>query len=81
MRPSAESASGLFRFGDGGKTWTEITEEANKGFPTKPFGRIAVAVAPSNDEIVYAIVESDRLRRCIVPMTAGRRGTSATRAR
>src|SRR6266481_9803362 len=31
--PTAPSASGLFRSADGGNTWTEITPEANKGFP------------------------------------------------
>ncbi|HZP66102.1 MAG TPA: hypothetical protein VFB32_07325 [Rudaea sp.] len=56
--PTAPSGSGLFRTPDGGKTWTEITPAANKGFPAKPYGRIAVAVAPSNDQIVYAMVES-----------------------
>ncbi len=55
---SAQSASGLFRSTDGGKTWTEITDTANAGFAKKPFGRIAVAVAPSNPAIVYALVES-----------------------
>jgi len=56
--PSAESGSALFRSADGGKSWTEITEAANKGFPKKPFGRIAVAVAPSAANVVYAFVES-----------------------
>ena len=55
---TAPSASGLFRSVDGGNTWTEITPEANKGFPKKPFGRIAVAIAPSNAKRVYAFVES-----------------------
>jgi photosystem II stability/assembly factor-like uncharacterized protein len=54
---TAPSASGLFRSADGGKSWTEITEAANKGFPKKPYGRIAVAVAPSNADIVYSFVE------------------------
>jgi photosystem II stability/assembly factor-like uncharacterized protein len=56
--PTAPSASGLFRSTDGGTTWTEITPEINKGFPKKPYGRIAVAIAPSNAKRVYAFVES-----------------------
>jgi photosystem II stability/assembly factor-like uncharacterized protein len=56
--PTAASASGLFRSTDGGTTWAEITREANKGFPKKPYGRIAVAIAPSNAKRVYAFVES-----------------------
>jgi len=56
--PEAPSGSGLFRSADGGRTWTEITDAANKGFPKKPYGRIAVTVAPSDPKIVYAFVES-----------------------
>src|SRR6266513_7515 len=56
--PTAPSASGLFRSTDGGNTWTEITSDANKGFPKKPYGRLAVAIAPSNPKRVYAFVES-----------------------
>src|SRR5882757_969060 len=56
--PTAPSASGLFRSTDGGNTWTEITREANSGFTKKPYGRIAVAIAPSNAQRVYAFVES-----------------------
>src|SRR5437870_8217080 len=56
--PTAPSASGLFRSTDGGTTWTEITTDGNKGFPKKPYGRIAVAIAPSDAKRVYAVVES-----------------------
>jgi photosystem II stability/assembly factor-like uncharacterized protein len=56
--PTEPSASGLFRSTDGGNTWTEIRPETNKGFPKKPYGRIAVAIAPSNAKRVYAFVES-----------------------
>jgi photosystem II stability/assembly factor-like uncharacterized protein len=56
--PDKPSASGLFRSADGGTTWTEITAEGNKGFPKKPYGRLAVAIAPSNAKRVYAFVES-----------------------
>jgi photosystem II stability/assembly factor-like uncharacterized protein len=55
---TAESGSGFFRSADGGRSWTEITDSANKGFAKKPYGRIAVAVAPSASNIVYAFVES-----------------------
>src|SRR5438874_1859518 len=56
--PDKPSASGLFRSNDGGETWKEITLEANKGFPKKPYGRLAVAIAPSNSKRVYCFVES-----------------------
>ncbi len=56
--PDAPSASGLFRSADAGEHWTEITPEANSGFPAKPYGRIAVAVAPSDSNTVYAVVEA-----------------------
>ena len=56
--PDKPSGSGLFRSADGGATWTEITTENSKGFAKKPYGRIAVAIAPSNAKRVYAFVES-----------------------
>ena len=52
------TGSGLFRTSDGGATWKEITTENNKGFPRKPYGRLAVAIAPSNPKRVYVAVES-----------------------
>jgi photosystem II stability/assembly factor-like uncharacterized protein len=55
--PNAPSGSGLFRTTDSGATWTEITPENASGFPKKPYGRIAVAIAPSNAKRVYAFVE------------------------
>ena len=36
----------------------DYTEQANKGFPKKPYGRLAVAIAPSKSQRVYAFVES-----------------------
>src|SRR3989440_2549599 len=56
--PDKPSGSGLFRSADGGATWIEVTPEANKGFPKKPYGRLAVAIAPSNPKRVYCVVES-----------------------
>jgi len=57
---SAPSASGLYRTDDGGDHWTELTAAANKGLPAKPYGRIAVAIAPSDSKVVYAFVESTK---------------------
>ncbi len=56
--PTAPSGSGLYRSADGGRSWTEITPQANKGFLPKPYGRIALALAPSDSNTVYAFVES-----------------------
>jgi photosystem II stability/assembly factor-like uncharacterized protein len=56
--PTAKSASALMVTRDGGQTWTEVTPEKNKGFAQKPYGRIAVNVAPSDSKRVYAFVES-----------------------
>lgn len=53
--PESPSGSGLYRSADGGKTWKEVT---GSGLPAKPYGRIAVAVAPSNSNVVYAFVEA-----------------------
>ena len=58
--PQAFSGSGLYQSTDGGKSWTELAPDTNKGFPAKPYGRIAVAVAPSNAKRIYAAVESTR---------------------
>ncbi len=78
--PQTPSGSGLFRSADGGASWTEVTDAANKGFPGKPYGRIAVAVAPST-RTSSTPWSSRPTRRCTAPTTAARPGTSATRAR
>ncbi|MEM7107756.1 MAG: glycosyl hydrolase [Bacteroidota bacterium] len=46
--------SGIHKSTDGGATWTEI----NKGLPSVDIGRIGLAIAPSNPNIIYAIVEA-----------------------
>src|SRR5881409_2631806 len=52
---TAPSASGVFKSTDGGATWAELT---GSGLPPKPWGRVAVAVAPSKPEVVYAFIEA-----------------------
>ena len=54
--PNAPSGSGLFKSSDGGASWTELSSA--KGLPSKPWGRVAVAVAPSKPSVVYAFIEA-----------------------
>lgn len=49
------SDDGLYRSIDGGRTWKEVT---GNGFPAAPIGRIGVAIAPSQPNRIYALVES-----------------------
>ncbi len=58
--PTGTSASAFYKSNDGGKTWNELDENTAKGLPPKPWGRIAVTVAPSNSSVVYALIESTR---------------------
>lgn len=47
--------SGIYKTTDGGKNW----EKANRGLPAGKMGRIGLALAPSDPEILYAIVEAE----------------------
>jgi photosystem II stability/assembly factor-like uncharacterized protein len=51
--PSNGPGSGLYKSTDGGDTWQRL-----EGFPTEGLGRIGVAVAPSDRNRVYAIVDA-----------------------
>jgi photosystem II stability/assembly factor-like uncharacterized protein len=46
--------SALHRSTDGGKSWNKL----KAGLPTTEMGRIGLAVAPSNPDVVYAIIEA-----------------------
>jgi photosystem II stability/assembly factor-like uncharacterized protein len=52
--PSNGPGGGIFKSTDGGTTWVEITN----GIPTEGLGRIGIAVAPTNRNRVYAIVDA-----------------------
>lgn len=52
---SGGKGSGLYKSTDGGKTFKEI----KNGLPAKPFGRIAMTLAPSDPKQMLAIVESN----------------------
>ena len=53
---SGGEGSGLWKSTDGGETWQNIT--AKKGLPKGVWGIVGVAVAPSNPDKVYALIEN-----------------------
>ena len=52
--PSNGPGSGLYKSTDGGSTWTQLTN----GLPTEGIGRIGIAVARTDHNRVYAIVDA-----------------------
>jgi photosystem II stability/assembly factor-like uncharacterized protein len=58
--PAAPSSSGLFHSTDGGRSWTAMTAQTNKGLPTTPWGRVEVVYAPSDPSRVYVFIENVR---------------------
>ena len=54
-RTSGGPGSGLFTSRDGGVTWTRLR---GNGLPTKPVGKVALAIAPSNPQRVFALIET-----------------------
>ena len=52
---SGGPGSAIFKSIDAGKSWKELT----KGLPAKPFGRVALTLAPSAPQNLLAIVESN----------------------
>ncbi len=57
--PNAFSGSGLFKSSDGGSSWTELDDRNARGLPSKPWGRLAVTVAPSKPSVVYVFIEAE----------------------
>ena len=48
-------SSGLYVTRDGGTTWSHITDP---GLPRSPLGKIDVAIAPTNSNRVYALIQT-----------------------
>lgn len=47
--------SALYKSVDAGKTWNKI----HNGFPKGKLGRLAIAVAPSNPNVLYTVIEAE----------------------
>ena len=67
---SGGPGSGLYRSNDGGDTWKKIgptteneresADEEDTGLPDGPWGRVGVAIAPSDSRRIYALIEADK---------------------
>src|SRR5215470_10094199 len=54
-RDSGGPGSGLFKSTDGGATWKRLS---GNGLPTRKIGKVALAIARSNPNRVYALIET-----------------------
>jgi len=54
---SGGPGSGLYVSRDGGDTWAQVKEH---GLPDGPWGKVGVAVAPSDGRRVYALIEAEK---------------------
>ena len=55
---SGGEGSGLFVTHNGGDTWRQVS--ADDGIPSGDLGRIGLAIAPSNPNVVYALIEAEK---------------------
>jgi photosystem II stability/assembly factor-like uncharacterized protein len=53
---SGGNDSALYKSIDGGVTWNKI----HKGFPEGQLGRLGIALAPSNSNILYTVIEAEK---------------------
>ncbi|WP_291865334.1 hypothetical protein [Maribacter sp.] len=56
---SGGSNSALYKSIDGGASWNKI----HKGFPAGKLGRLGVAIAPSNPNVLYTVIEAEKDER------------------
>ncbi len=54
---SGGPGSGLYRSSDGGETWSRLS---GHGLPEGIWGKVGVAVAPSDGQRVYALIEAEQ---------------------
>ncbi|MEO8503635.1 MAG: glycosyl hydrolase [Acidobacteriota bacterium] len=55
---SGGPGSGLYVSRDGGDTWKQLTGGGGNGLPEGLWGKVGIAIAPSDDRRVYALIEN-----------------------
>jgi photosystem II stability/assembly factor-like uncharacterized protein len=62
-RESGGPNGGIWRSADGGDTWKRLS---GHGLPDPPVGKVGLAVAPSNSNVVYALIETGSPNRGVL---------------
>jgi photosystem II stability/assembly factor-like uncharacterized protein len=62
-RESGGPNGGIWRSKDGGDTWERLT---GRGLPGPPLGKIGIAIAYSNPQVVYALIETGAPNRGVL---------------
>jgi photosystem II stability/assembly factor-like uncharacterized protein len=75
---SGGPGSGLYVTYDGGDSWKRLTED--DGLPKGNLGRVGVAIAPSEPNIVYALVEAEGKNAVLRSEDGGRSWQTANTA-
>ncbi len=62
-RESGGPGGGIWKSTDGGDTWKQLT---GNGLPAPPIGKVGLAIAPSNPDVVYALIETGHPNRGVL---------------
>ncbi len=62
-RESGGPNGGIWKSTDGGETWNRLT---GNGLPEPPIGKVGIAIAPSNSNVVYALMETGHPNRGVL---------------
>jgi photosystem II stability/assembly factor-like uncharacterized protein len=62
-RESGGPNGGIWKSSDGGDSWKRLT---GRGLPEPPLGKIGLAVAPSDSNVVYALIETGSPNRGVL---------------
>jgi photosystem II stability/assembly factor-like uncharacterized protein len=62
-RESGGPNGGIWKSADGGDTWKRLT---GHGLPEPPVGKVGLAIAPSNSDVVYGLIETGSPNRGVL---------------